>query len=431
MKSQWGYRPAIDGLRALAIVSVILFHFDRAVFGAGFIGVDVFFVISGYLITSILLSDMEAGRFSIARFYQRRIARIFPVFFIVLSATIIAGSMIYSAQDFASLGANAAAAALSLINMKLLFQGTYFKISQDAQPLLHYWSLAVEEQFYVVFPLYLFCVTRLWRRALSINLLLSFISFAICVAVTRYNPTYAFYLFPTRAWELLLGSSLAIAEQRQISLDGQAGKFASWSGIAILATSLILIRDHNDFPGWIAFFPVAGTVLILATATQGKLPVTRLLSSVPAVMVGRLSYSLYLWHWPTFSFVDYEFFQCSDVFRGSVKIAVTVIASIITFFLVERPLRAYLSGPKTKILAFSGMAVAVGLVVSVGVRVRDQEYFNASPSQIASGGKFIDGGNNGSIVLAGDSQGSMYGKVLVQFAHENKLGPRLIKSTTR
>jgi len=203
-RAGWGYLPEIDGLRAIAILSVLMFHFDRKVFGGGFAGVDIFFVISGFLITSILLSDINEGQFSIVRFYQRRIARIAPAFFVVLVVTLVVAHFVYSAQDFASLGANSLAAALSVINLKLLFQGTYFQSSPDAQAILHYWSLSVEEQFYVFFPLYLYAVLRFTRRPLVVTLALGAGSFAACVVVTHLSPTYAFYLLPTRAWELLM-----------------------------------------------------------------------------------------------------------------------------------------------------------------------------------------------------------------------------------
>src|SRR3984893_3422043 len=148
----WNYLPEIDGLRSIAILSVFVFHLERRILSGGFIGVDIFFVISGFLITSILLNDIDQKHFSIVRFYQRRVARIAPAFFVVLASTLAASALIQSAQDFASLGANSSAAALSAINIKLLFQGSYFQISSDAQPMLHYWSLSVEEQYYLLFP---------------------------------------------------------------------------------------------------------------------------------------------------------------------------------------------------------------------------------------------------------------------------------------
>ena len=290
--SSWGYRPAIDGLRSVAVVSVLVFHFDRQFLGGGFVGVDVFFVISGYLIGAVLLADIEGGRFSLARFYQRRIARIFPAFAMVIAVTLAFGWLVYSSQDFASLGANAAAAALSVINIKLLFQGNYFALSEDAQPILHYWTLAVEEQFYLTFPIYLYLVTRLCRRPILVNLCVSGVSFAACIAVTHFNASYAFYLLPTRAWELLAGSSLALAEWKGFQIGDRHAAIATWAGMVLLVMSFLAIRQNDQFPGWIAAFPVIGAVLVLSATSSRDLFLVRLLSHPVPVAVGKLSYSL-------------------------------------------------------------------------------------------------------------------------------------------
>ncbi len=387
--------------------------------GGGYVGVDVFFVISGYLLTSILLREIKDRKFSITRFYQRRIARIFPAFFIVLVFTLGAGSIIYSAQDFAELGSNAAAAALSVINMKLLFRDSYFKLSGDAQPILHYWSLAVEEQFYALFPIYLYLIARL-KRAFSINLWVGAASFVACVVVTHYSPVYAFYLLPTRAWELLAGTGLAIYEQRRFQIGDQAAAVASWGGLALLVLSLFSLRQNSSFPGWIAALPVLGTVLLLSAASNANVFLVRSLSARPAVFIGKLSYSLYLWHWPTFSFVDYQFFLYSDLFRAVLKIAITVFASLATCYLVEKPLRSYFSAPSAKRFTFAGTAVAVAALCATGLLVRNTNYLSAAASQLASGGIMVPGGNRGTVVLAGDSEASMYGEALASLARERK-----------
>ena len=415
----WAYRPAIDGLRSIAVVSVLFFHFDRKLLGGGFVGVDVFFVISGYLLTSIFLQDIKDRKFSVIGFYQRRIARIFPAFFIVLVFTLGVGSVIYSAQDFAALGSDAAAAALSAINIKLLFRDSYFKLSADAQPIMHYWSLAVEEQFYAVFPVYLYLIAR-FKRAFSINLWVSVASFAACVVVTHHNPVYAFYLLPTRAWELLAGAGLAIYEQRRSRIGDRAAAVASWSGFALLLLSLFSLKQDSAFPGWIAALPVIGTVLLLSAASRKNALLVRWLSAPPAVFIGKLSYSLYLWHWPTFSFVDYQFFLYSDLFRAVLKIAITVFASLGTYYLVERPLRSYLSAQSAKPFTFAGTAIAIAALCATGLLVRNSNYLSAARSQLASGGIRVAGGDRGTVVLAGDSEASMYGEALASLARERK-----------
>ncbi len=415
----WGYRPAIDGLRSIAVLGVLLFHFDRRLLPGGFVGVDVFFVISGYLLTSILLVEVDRGGLSISRFYQRRIARIFPAFFVVIGVAFAAAALIYSAQDFASLGANSVAASLSVINMKLIFQGSYFKISPDAQPILHYWSLAVEEQYYFVFPAYLWAVTRFSSRPLAITGLVAVASLVACVVVTARYPVYAFYLLPTRAWELLAGASLAMFEWRRASPPREATeRWLSFAGGALLVASFALIEENESFPGWVAVFPVLGSTLVLATASNPDLWLTRQLSRPLPVGVGKLSYSLYLWHWPTFSLVDYRFFEAGALFRGALKIGITLVASLATWRFVETPMRRYLNSPANRKIAFAGMAVCVTALCALGAYVRDSHYFDAAPSKLASGGTLVAGGSRGTVVLAGDSQASMYGMELASLARE-------------
>ncbi|MGZ8400232.1 MAG: acyltransferase family protein [Methyloceanibacter sp.] len=193
------YWPEIDGLRMIAVLAVIAFHLDSPLLGGGFVGVDIFFVISGFLITTLLANEIDGGSFSILCFYQRRIARIAPAAFLVVAVTLLAGALWYSAQDFASLGANALAAVFAIINFKLILQGNYFEISPDAQPLVHYWPLAVEEQFYLLFPIFLYGVMTLTRRPLAILVGCCLISFMACVLLTLTAPVVAFYLLPPRA----------------------------------------------------------------------------------------------------------------------------------------------------------------------------------------------------------------------------------------
>jgi peptidoglycan/LPS O-acetylase OafA/YrhL len=213
------------------------------------VGVDVFFVISGYLITSILCLDCEAGRFSLTKFYQRRIARLFPAFFTVALFTLAASWIVYNTQDFASAGVNLVAASLSLANVKYMFQGNYFEISPDAQPFLHYWSLSVEEQFYLFFPITLFVILRYARlHTLTILSLLGVSSLAGSVLLTQINPVWAFYLPPTRAWQLTAGCLIAVipfVSEREI----KAPAWVSAVGLCLIAISFLLIKEGPHFPG--------------------------------------------------------------------------------------------------------------------------------------------------------------------------------------
>jgi hypothetical protein len=246
MSSVFEYRPHIDGLRAIAIISVLIFHFDKHLLQGGFIGVDVFFVISGYLITSIIISDCENGKFSFAHFYQRRISRIFPVFFLVSIFTLTTAYFLYTPQDFASTGAVAISAVLSVANLKFMLQGNYFQISPDAQPLLHFWSLSVEEQFYLIFPLIIYLafqigITR--RNLFYVLIAITVFSFAACVALTTKNSTWAFYLLPTRAWELLSGCILATYRPHSRTGNQRFGQILSNIGLLAIISSFFVIKE--------------------------------------------------------------------------------------------------------------------------------------------------------------------------------------------
>ena len=299
------YRPEVDGLRAIAISGVFLFHLNHRWLPGGFVGVDVFFVISGYLITSILCQDYEAGRFSLAKFYQRRIARLFPAFFTVALVTLAVSWLVYTPQDFASAGANLVAASLSLANVKYMSQGNYFEISPDAQPFLHYWSLSVEEQFYLFFPVMIFLILRYARQhTLTILALFGVCSLAGSVLLTPVNPVWAFYLLPTRAWQLTAGCVVAVIPF-VTARENRAPAWVSAAGLCLIAISFVLIKEGPRFPGMIAILPVVGAVAVILPSRNGW--AKRLLSSSSMVGVGKVSYSLYLWHWPVFPWSTISF----------------------------------------------------------------------------------------------------------------------------
>ncbi|GAA0314874.1 hypothetical protein GCM10009087_26620 [Sphingomonas oligophenolica] len=412
----WAYWPEIDGLRTIAVLSVVMFHLARQMLPGGFVGVDIFFVISGFLISSILMDDIARRRFSIGRFYQRRISRIFPALILVILATLAAASFIYSAQDMASLGINSAAAATSLINMKLVTQGSYFILSADAQPLLHYWSLAVEEQFYVVFPLYLYLVTRFTKRPLVITAAIAVASFALCVWLTPGHQPLAFYSLPTRAWELLAGSSLALYRAGGGRVTGRAAQAMVWGGLALILGSIELLRDTGGFPGWIAAFPVIGTAMLIAPIGDARPAPLRFLAHPAMVAIGKRSYSLYLWHWPVFSLVDYQLFAASEPVRTTLKIVLTLALTMLSYRFVERPARLYLNVRSRRVPMFVVTALLVGVIASGGIWLRKALYFDVPPSTIASGGTVVHGGEKGVVILSGDSQAAMYGTEIAAIA---------------
>lgn len=408
------YRPAIDGLRALAVLSVFVFHLNHRWLPGGFVGVDVFFVISGYLITSIILKDCKEERFSFLRFYQRRIARIFPIFFTVGLATLLAAYFIYTPMDLASAGANLMATALSIINMKLMVQGNYFELSPDAQPYLHYWSLSVEEQFYIVFPV-LFVLTFWYarrRQSLLLGLLL-LASLVLCVWMTIRQPVFAFFLLPTRGWELLAGCLLAIFAHD--SSGTWKERFSTWSaplGLVIIAGSFVFIHEGPVFPGLLAVLPVVAAVGVLMPAGKNPGWGEKLLALAPLVLIGRMSYSLYLWHWPVFSMIDYSMYDSSAYLRVPLKVGLAFLLTVLSFYYIENPSRVYLNRRTSRLMAYLFMMALVTFCVALGWYVRSTYHVNADLGNVASGGIHINTtGNKGSVILMGDSNGAMYGKV--------------------
>ena len=407
------YRPAIDGLRALAVLSVFIFHLNHNWLPGGFVGVDVFFVISGYLITSIIYKECQKDSFSLRKFYQRRIARIFPAFFVVALATLAGAYFIYSPQDLASAGANIAAAALSVANMKFMVQGNYFQISPDAQPFLHYWSLSVEEQFYIFFPLLLLLLFKYARKHLVLALgVLCAGSFLAAVVMTHLKPVWAFYLLPTRAWELLAGCLLAvITDHAKPAPEARWPKLLSVFSLGLIALSFLLVHEGNHFPGYWAMLPVVGAVGLLMPTRGGVSE--KLLSVAPLVAVGRISYSLYLWHRPVFSLIDYKMYLASDPARLALKIGLSFLAAILSFWLIENPARVFLNRRKSMPLAYAAMVCAIALCVPLGVAIRKANYINAETSDVIKGGLvFNSNSKKASVILMGDSNGAMYGKVM-------------------
>lgn len=410
------YRPAIDGLRAIAVLSVCIFHLNHQWLPGGFVGVDIFFVLSGYLISKIIATHVEDGSFSIASFYQRRIARIFPAFLLTALTTLVVSKFVYSPQDFSSAGATFTAAILSVANMKYMLQGKYFEISSDSQPFLHYWSLAVEEQFYIFYPLLYFALHRYLKRYLALILFALFsASLVACIATTRVNPTWAFYLLPTRAWELLCGSLLAIWTLARAERASRRHELVSLICLGTLLVSLVFISDGKNFPGYLAVLPVLSTGIILITPASAVVGAgcERLLSAPPLPLIGRVSFSLYLWHWPIFSLVDYYFYEsASEALRIGVKVAITTMLTAVSYNLVEKPARQYLNQSSKAAVAFAFVLLSIAAFAPLGLVLRQENYVNADSNSVARGGINFQGRTGvGNVILMGDSNGSMYGKL--------------------
>jgi peptidoglycan/LPS O-acetylase OafA/YrhL len=428
MPPAFHYRPSIDGLRALSILSVFIYHLEPSWLPGGFLGVDVFFVISGFLITSIIYKACKTSSFSLLTFFQRRIARLFPAFFLVSLLTLLSALLLYIPQDSASAGANLFASALSLANVKSMVQGNYFSASADAQPYLHYWSLAIEEQFYLLYP---FLFALLFRSSKTIKLLpfagAAAFSLTLCIAITQSRPNWAFYLLPTRAFELLAGCILAVASMNHHgSLARQL--YRKWTapiGLTTVILSFQFVREGNHFPSFWPLLPVLGAVAVLAAPANQNDTVERLLAFTPLVLIGRISYSLYLWHWPVFSFVDYHMCFASNPLRLGLKVVVSIVGSALTYLLIEKPARRFLVLPEQRRVAFVFLTLAVALCCTIGIAVRRANYVDASKADIASGGLiFNHPGSSRRIMLIGDSHGAMYGRVMRDICTE--LGQKLI-----
>lgn len=295
------YRPEVDGLRAIAILPVLGYHLGLGWLPGGFTGVDVFFVISGYLISGLMLEEMGRGEFSVLRFYQRRALRLLPALVVVCLVTTGLALWQMLPNEFADQGRTLTATALFVANVFFQQNSDYFGGMAESAPLLHTWSLAVEEQFYLLFPLLLLGLHRFApRRIVAVTLAGVALSLLLCVQLTERLPSTSFYLLPTRAWELGLGALVAMGLRRHPDAPARLGPLPGLIGLALILWGIARIGPEDDFPGANALFPAVGATLILAGA--GGIGVARLLALAPFAWIGRISYSLYLVHWPLIVF---------------------------------------------------------------------------------------------------------------------------------
>src|SRR6202140_231157 len=294
------YRPDIDGLRAIAVMLVVNFHAFPEAMPCGFIGVDIFFVISGFLITGIIARELDQKPFSLLGFYNRRIRRIFPALIVVLCVTLVLGWLWVLPAAYAQLSSDVFASAAFFSNIALLLQSGYFDIESGKKPLLHLWSLGIEEQFYLFWPLLLMLAARLRLGILAVASVIALASFVLNVALIGSNPVATFYLPFTRAWELLAGAALACG-WNQINQTGTASNLRATIGLLLIATAAGVLDTKSAFPGWWAVLPVAGAALLLSAPAAWFC--RTLLASRPLVWIGLISYPLYLWHWPLLVFL--------------------------------------------------------------------------------------------------------------------------------
>lgn len=359
------YRPEIDGLRAIAVMAVLLYHAGVPGFGGGYVGVDIFFVISGFLITGIIRRPIAGGTFSIVDFYERRARRILPALVAMFVFTTVGAVLIMPPRVLSGYGADLIGAALSFSNVRFWKTSGYFNGAAEFNPLIHTWSLAVEEQFYLFYPLVLAALHKWFARSvpalLAAGLLLSL---GLSIWAAEHAPMAGFYLIPTRAWELLAGGLLTFLPQ-QTWRTGWAN-LASLIGVAMLTAAIVLFTDATPFPGWQAALPVAGTVLLIAAATPATVA-GKLLTFRPIVLMGLISYSLYLVHQPIFALLrTYQVFEL-----GWLQKVITLLLCIAIAYLswrwVEQPFRAGGAALKTRKAVFQASGLALSASVLVGL----------------------------------------------------------------
>lgn len=328
------YRLDIDGLRAVAVLPIVLYHAGLSALSGGFIGVDIFFVISGYLITRIIAREMDEQRFSLAGFYRRRILRIFPALFVMLGIVLVAGLVLMLPRELSSLGESVAAASASVSNILFWQETGYFSRSAETNPLLHTWSLGVEEQFYLFWPLMLLLANRLVPGRLGALLWLVIIGSLACgAALVVLSANAAFYLLPGRAWELAIGGVIALGAVPNVS-RASLREALVWLGAITIAASYALVRSDQPFPVPTAIPACVGTALIIAYAPGTAL--AKLLSLGPVRAIGLISFSLYLWHWPLITFYRIETGMGLDLAETFWLVLASLVLATLSYFLVER-----------------------------------------------------------------------------------------------
>lgn len=360
------YRADIDGLRAIAVIPVVLFHAGLG-FPGGFVGVDIFFVISGYLITSLIQNAIDDGNFSIRAFYARRIRRIFPALFVMFAASTVAAWLFFMPPEFSMFGRSMALASVFSSNFGFWSESGYFDTIAQYKPLLHTWSLGVEEQFYIAFPLLLLALNG-FAPALRIPAvaILTIISFLLSVLWVAYAPAGAFFLLPARFWEIGLGSLLALMELQPIK-NALVGAGIGLAGLILIAVAVFGISENTPFPGAVALLPCLGAVLVIVAGFTRN-PVSAAIASRPLAFVGLISYSLYLWHWPIIIFTQYRLGHTLESREAIFVVLLSVGIAALSWRFIELPLRR----PNPLISdrrLFGSAAAAAGIAVSAGLTI--------------------------------------------------------------
>ncbi len=412
------YRPDVDGLRAIAVLAVLAYHaFPHAAPG-GFAGVDVFFVISGFLISGIILEGLREGSFGFADFYWRRVRRIFPALVLVLAASLALGWLLLLPDEYSQLGRHVAAGAAFVSNIALWREAGYFDSAAELKPLLHLWSLGVEEQYYLAWPLLLYLFRARPRRMLAMIVALGAVSFAANLWLVAERPSAAFYLPVSRFWELMAGSALAFfsvhgARQARFA-DAQAA-----GGLLLLGAALALLDGTRAFPGWWALLPVLGTVLLVSAGPHAWIN-RRILAQPAMVFVGLISYPLYLWHWPLLAFARIAHGGEPPAALRLALLALSLALAWLTYALVEKRIRRA-QRPSLRRMALPALAGSMAALGGLGLLALQSQLMPLSASlplirevSLAStdwdyvGDQVVPGDSRKAVLFFGDSHMQHY-----------------------
>lgn len=397
------YRAEIDGLRAIAIIPVILFHAGIACFGGGFVGVDIFFVISGYLITTILVAEFNNGTYTIVGFYERRARRILPALFVMLAVTLLFAYLLLNPADLRAYAKSLLGSVLFLANVTAYMQSGYFEAASDIKPLMHLWSLAIEEQYYFFFPVLLAFLYRLRRASVFVvTALISVLSLLIAEYKINQDVSVAFFYLHSRAWELGVGAMLALAMHAghklsiKVAFPFRVRQALAETGLVLIVYAVVVFDKSTRFPGLSALVPTFGAMLVIAFATQETL-VGRLLASKVFSGIGLLSYSAYLWHQPIFAFARYRSPNQLDQSVLIGLIFLTFIIAYVSWRYVEAPFRDRTRITNKTIASCSLVGIALFSLIALAINAKDgfpdrypKEFASAFDPYKVKEGKFCD-----------------------------------------
>ena len=371
------YRPEIDGLRAIAVTPVIFFHAGFELFRGGYVGVDVFFVISGYLITSIIYNEKKEGVFSIVNFYERRARRILPALFLVVMVCIFFSWLLPTPEDIKNFSQSAIAVSTFSSNILFWLESGYFTGASELKPLLHTWSLALEEQYYLIFPIFIVAAWRLGDRGIITLLIITFIfSLSLAHWGSSNKPVATFYLLPTRVWEILIGVFAAFYLQNvKIRPPVLLDQIASFTGLVLILYSMLFFNEFTPPPSLLILIPTVGTALIIISGHKHTI-VASILGTKPLVLTGLISYSAYLWHQPLLAFLKNISFNEHGLSETIIILIITVVLSIASYKWVEKPFRSKNKISRTKIFGLSAFVACLISLVGILGHVSDGRLFN-------------------------------------------------------